>query len=70
MDGLGNTSGKELGLWGMFIVINLKMPDEIEKDLFDRYDEVEYKTVNYRTGRHQRGWVKNVVGSGIVLRIY
>ena len=40
-------------------------PDEIEKELFDRYGEVEYKTVNYRTGRHERGWVKNVVGVGL-----
>ena len=31
---------------------------EIEKELFDRYGEVEYKTVEYKTGRYKRGWVK------------
>ena len=43
--------------------------DEIEKELFNRYGEVEYKTVNYRTGRHKKGWVKMLWGR-IVLRIY
>jgi len=38
---------------------------EIEKELFDRYGEVEYKTVEYKTGRYKRGWVKNVVAVGL-----
>tara|TARA_R100000008_G_C3572515_1_gene163120 strand:- start:2 stop:1549 length:1548 start_codon:yes stop_codon:yes gene_type:complete len=39
--------------------------EEIEKEFFDRYGEVEYRTVEYKTGRHQRGWVKNVVAIGL-----
>ena len=39
--------------------------EEIEKEFFDRYGELDYKTVKFKTGRYKRGWVKNVVGVGL-----
>ena len=39
--------------------------EEIEQEFFDRYGEVEYKPIEYKTGRYERGWVKNVVGVGL-----
>ena len=39
---------------------------EIEQELFDHIGkEVDYKTVNFKTGRYKRGWVKNVVAIGL-----
>ena len=39
--------------------------DEVKQELFDRYGEIDYTTVNYKTGRYNRGWVKNVMGIGL-----
>ena len=39
--------------------------EEIEKEFFDRYGKLDYKTVKFKTGRYKRGWVKNVVGVGL-----
>ena len=39
--------------------------NEIEQELFDRYGEVDYKEISYKTGRYNRGWVKNVIGIGL-----
>ena len=39
---------------------------EIEQEFFDHIgEEVDYKTVNFKTGRYNRGWVKNVMGIGL-----
>ncbi len=39
---------------------------EIEQEFFNHIgEEVDYKVVNFKTGRYKRGWVKNVVAVGL-----
>ena len=39
---------------------------EIEQEFFDHIgEEVDYKTVNFKTGRYKRAWVKNVAAVGL-----
>lgn len=40
--------------------------DEFEKHCLQRYGKLkDYKIVNYKSGRYERGWVKNVVSVGL-----
>ena len=39
--------------------------EEIEQEFFDHVGEVEYRTVHFKTGRYNRGWVRNVVAVGL-----
>jgi len=38
---------------------------EIEQEFFEHVGEVEYDTIEFKTGRYERGWVKNVVAVGL-----
>jgi len=40
--------------------------EKIKEEFFEFLgQEVDYNTVNFKTGRYERGWVKNVVGVGL-----
>ena len=39
--------------------------EEIEEEFFEHVGEVDYRTVHFKTGRYNRGWVKNVVAVGL-----
>ena len=39
--------------------------EEIEQEFFKHVGEVDYRTVHFKTGRYNRGWVKNVVAVGL-----
>ena len=40
--------------------------EEIEQEFFEHVgEEVEYRTVHFKTGRYKKGWVKNVVAVGL-----
>ena len=38
--------------------------EEIEEEFFEYVGEVEYKTVNFKTGRYKNAWVNNVAAIG------
>ena len=38
---------------------------EIEQEFFEHVGEVDYDTIEFKTGRYERGWVKNVVAVGL-----
>ena len=40
-------------------------PQEIESEFFEHVGEVDYETIEFKTGRYERGWVKNVIGVGL-----
>ena len=40
-------------------------PEEIESEFFEHVGEVDYETIEFKTGRYERGWVKNVIGVGL-----
>ena len=39
--------------------------EEIEEEFFEYVGDVDYKTINYRSGRYKNGWVKNVAAIGL-----
>ena len=39
--------------------------EEIEEEFFEHVGKVDYRTVHFKTGRYNRGWVKNVVAVGL-----